>query len=111
MIKDWSDFVRESIGKRSEIIFTKKEINFLERRNKCTLQEMKEELCSLQHLTFAHKQTSTYQGKTEERFRCYFVYSGTRGRCYVLRFNHQIKAITVFPLGRRTLRKYKKRFK
>ena len=111
MIKDWSDFVRENIRKCSEIIFTKKEINFLERRNKCTLQEMKEELRSLEHLAFAYKQISTYQGKNEERFRCYVVYSGTRGRCYVLRFNHQIKVITVFPLGRRTLRKYKKRFK
>lgn len=108
---DWSGFVIENIRKRTEIIFTKKDNAFLERRNKIGIEEMKQELQSLKHLVFAHRQTITYLGKDEERFRCYFIYSNTKGRCYILRFNHQVKVITVFPLGRKTLVKYKRRFK
>jgi len=110
-MEDWSDFVIENIGKRAEIIFTKKDNAFLEGRNKITVEEMKEELWTAKCLFFTHRQIISYQGKEEERFKCYFVYSNTKGRCYVLRFNHQVKVITVFPLGRRTLVKYKRRFK
>jgi len=110
-MEGWHGFVIENIRRRTEIIFTKKDNAFLERRNKITIEEMKEELQTAEHLVFAHKQIITYQGKNEERFRCYFVYSNTKGRCYILRFNHQVKVITVFPLGRKTLVKYKRRFK
>ena len=110
-MEDWSDFVRESIVARNDIVFTKKENIFLESRNKASIKEMEQELRDPVYLVFAYKQVIHYQGRNEERFRCYFVYSNTKGRCYILRFNHQVKVITVFPLGRKTLVKYKKRFK
>ena len=72
---------------------------------------MKEEILNLKELTFTEKQTVEFEGKKEERFRCYFVYSRNRRRCYILNFNDKIKVITVFPLGRTTLKRYRKRFK
>jgi len=95
-----------------EVIFTKvRLIDWLCIRNNSTLGEMKEEIINLKYLVFTEKQEIKYNGEIEERFKCYFVYSGNRGRCYVLKFNHQIKVITVFPLGRTTLRRYGRRFK
>jgi hypothetical protein len=39
------------------------------------------------------------------------VYSGSKGRVYIIKFKDKIRVITVYPLGRRTLIKYKgKRF-
>ena len=114
MGKDWSEFVRKKIKKyvMNDILFTKLNLlDWLEERNKCTVKEMKSELHQLENLVFVEKQEVLYEGINEERYRCYFVYSRSRGRCYILRFNAPIKVITVFPLGRVTLRKYKKRFK
>ncbi len=112
--KDWSDVVKEKVKKYSEdqIVFTKSRlINWLCKRNKSTLEKMRNEIINSDALTFTEKQEIKYESEKEERFRCYFVYSGSKGRCYVLRFNHQIKVITVFPLGRTTLKKYRRRFK
>ena len=97
----------------SDIIFTKKKamLLWLAERNSSTLEELKVELKNLQYLVLMERQTAEFEGKTEERFRCYFVYSRTKGRCFVIKFNHQLKIVTVFPLGRTTLRKYKRKFK
>lgn len=81
------------------------------KRNNSTIDEMKNEILVLNKLTFTEKQDVEFEGQKEERFRCYFVYSGNRGRCYLLNFNDNIKVITVFPLGRTTLKRYRKRFK
>jgi len=45
----------------------------------------------------------------EIRYALYFVYSGKKGRVYVLTFKEKIRVITIYPLGRKTLSKYKKK--
>lgn len=112
--KDWSNVVKEKTKRYStdQIIFTKtKLIDWLCKRNNSNLDKMKDEIICLKSLTFSEKQEMEFEGVKEERFRCYFVYSNSKGRCYVLRFNNNIKVITVFPLGRTTLKRYRKRFK
>ena len=42
----------------------------------------------------------------EARYALYFIYSGARGRVYVLRFTDKIRIVTVYPLGRTTLKNY-----
>ncbi len=115
MVKsNWSIFVTEKVKKYSkdQIIFTKFHLlDWLCKRNNCTLDLMRNEILRLTDFVFCEKQEVEFNGKKEERFRCYFVYSNNRGRCYVLRFNRDIKIITVFPLGRTTLKKYGKKFK
>lgn len=112
--KDWSDIVKEKVKNylKDQIIFTKYHlVDWLCIRNKFTVEEMKEEVLNSKYLVFTERQEVEYEGVKEVRFRCYFVYSRNRGRCYILRFNHQIKIITVFPLGRTTLKRYRRRFK
>jgi len=112
--KDWSDVVKEKVKKYSkdQIIFTKSRlIDWLCRRNNSTVEEMINEVINSKDLVFSEKQEAEYDREIEIRFRCYFVYSRNRGRCYILRFNHQIKVVTVFPLGRTTLKRYRRRFK
>tara|TARA_Y100000310_G_scaffold238101_1_gene241450 strand:+ start:12 stop:359 length:348 start_codon:yes stop_codon:yes gene_type:complete len=112
--RDKSDVVKEKVKKYSEgqIAFTKSRIlDWLCKRNKTTVEKMKEEVLNLKDLTFTERQLVEFEGEKEERFRCYFVYSNNRGRCYVLKFDKQIKIITVFPLGRTTLKRYRKSFK
>ncbi len=112
--RDKSGVVKDKVKKYSKdkLVFTKSRIlNWLCKRNNTTVEGMKEEILNLKNLTFTEKQQVEYEGKKEERFRCYFVYSNNRGRCYVLKFDRQIKIITVFPLGRTTLKRYRKKFK
>ena len=112
--KDWSNNIKEKAKKYSkdQVIFTKtKLLDWLCKRNNSTVDKMKEEILNLKDLTFSERQEVEFEGEKEERFRCYFVYSNNKGRCYVLRFNDNIKIITVFPIGRTTLKKYRKRFK
>lgn len=112
--KDCSGAVKEKAKEYSKdtITFTKSRIiDWLCKRNNSTVEEMKEELLNPKNLVFTERQEVEFKKEKEERFRCYFVYSRNRGRCYVLRFNHQIKVITVFPLGRTTLKRYRRRFK
>jgi hypothetical protein len=115
MVKsDKSNVVKEKVKKYSkdQVIFTKSRIlDWLCKRNNITVDKMKDEVLNLKNLTFTQKQQIEHNGEKEERFRCYFVYSNNRGRCYVLKFDKQIKIITVFPLGRTTLKRYRKRFK
>ncbi len=112
--KDWSDVVKEKVKKYSkeQIIFTKSRIiDWLCKRNNSTIEDLKREVLDSTDLTFTERQEVEYEGETEERFRCYYVYSKTRGRCYVLKLDYKIEIITVFPLGRTTLKRYRKRFK
>jgi hypothetical protein len=112
--KDYSLFIKQKIKQHKEdsIYFTKSQlITWLCARNKSMVNKMKRELLDSKQLVFTEKQEVIYEGKKEERYKCYFVYSNTRGRCYVIRFNDVIKVITVFPLGRTTLKKYRRRFK
>lgn len=72
---------------------------------------MKNELLNGKNLVHVVKQEVVYLNQKEERFQCYFVYSKTKGRCYILKFEEVIKVITVFPLGRTTLKRYTRKFK
>jgi hypothetical protein len=86
-------------------------LNWLEERNNKTVEDMKSELLNPEKLMFAQEQSVCFKNNPEKRFRCYFVYSKSKGRCYILRFNKEVKVITAFPLGRKTLKRYKKTFK
>lgn len=114
MRKDWSEFIRTKVKEYdlSKVIFTKQKLlDWLANRNNCSIEDMKKEILDLKKLVFVDKQIVDFEGQKEERYRCYFIYSNTKGRFYILRFNGFIKVITAVPLGRRTIRKYKKRFK
>jgi len=39
------------------------------------------------------------------------VYSSKTGRVYVLKFTERIRVITVYPIGRQTLKNYKRKIK
>ena len=114
MVQDWSSYVKNKVKNYdlSDIKFTKVNLlSWLEQRNKSTIQDLKTEIYHPTNLKFVEKQEVTFQDKKEIRYKCYYIYSGSRGRCFILAFNSQIKVITVFPLGRITLSKYRKRFK
>ncbi|MCK5282474.1 MAG: hypothetical protein KAK00_03625 [Nanoarchaeota archaeon] len=71
MAKDWSNFVRNKIKEYeySNIRFTKvKMIDWLERRNKSTVSEMKEEVHTSSCLKFVDKQEVSFKGTVETRY-------------------------------------------
>ena len=115
MVKDWSIFVKNKIHNCiiSEIMFTKTGDNliWLAERNNCSLDDLKQELKNTEHLVFAEKQEVDHKGESETRFKCYYIYSNSRGRCFPLIIGEKIKIVTAFPLGRITLNKYRKRKK
>ena len=79
-----------------------KPIEYLEFRNSMTKEEIEKEILSLENLEFVEKQFI----EEDTRYALYYVYSGSRGRVYVLRFTNKIRIITVYPLGRTTLKNY-----
>ncbi len=81
-----------------------KPIGYLEFRNSMRRKEMEEEVLSCVDLKYVDKQYVN----AEKRYALYYVYSGSRGRTYVLRFCEKIRIVTVYPIGRMTLRKYKR---
>jgi len=84
-----------------------KPIDYLEFRNGCSKEKMEKEILDLGNSEFVEKQKE--QG--EIRYKLYFVYSSKTGRVYVLKFTEKIRVITVYPIGRNTLKNYKRRFK
>ena len=114
MSKNWIEVFKSKIKNfdNNTIVFTKsKQLDWLEERNDFSIEEMKYEILTSKGLVFVEKQEIEFQGITEERFKCYFVYSLSKGRCYVIKFNSIIKVVTVFPIGRATLKKYRKKLK
>lgn len=112
MTKNWYIFVKNRIDKYpiSEIKFTKEgdNLEWLAERNNCSLDDLKQELKTTEHLVLAEKQEVDYKGGPETRFKCYYIYSNSRGRCFLVIIGEKIKIITAFPLGRITLNKYRK---
>ena len=107
---DFSEQVKELIGKyeKEQIKFAKnKEI--LLKRIKASESEVKEEILGCENLEYTEKQKKD----NEARYVLFFVYSKKRGRIYVLTFSgSELIIITTFPMGRKTLIRYrKKRFK
>jgi len=111
--QDFSEFVKKKVSTfpYDKIIFTKKDISYLESRNGLSEGEMKEEIFNPKNLKFVEKQEREFRNSPETRYLCYFVHSNSKGRAYVLKFNSNIKIVTVFPIGKKTLRKYARTFK
>ena len=84
-----------------------KPIDYLEFRNGCSREEMEKEILSCNNSEFVEKQKE--EGET--RYKLYFVYSSKTGRVYVLKFTEKIRVITVYSLGRQTLKNYERKFK
>ena len=81
-----------------------KPIEYLEFRNSITKEEIEKEILNLENLEFVGKQF--IEGDT--RYALYYIYSGSKGRVYVVKFTDKIRIITIYPLGRTTLRNYKR---
>ncbi len=109
MTKEYSEEVKKLIRKyEKEKIMYGKPLDYLLFRNKTTKEEIEKEIIDCENLEFTEKQ----EKEEEIRYLLYFIYSRKRGRAYVLKFNEKIKIITIYPLGKRTLKRYhKKRFK
>jgi len=109
MAKDYSEEVKTLIiGYKKEDAEYGKPLEYLLSRNKMTKEEIVKEIFECKNLEFTEKQ----ERKGEIRYVLYFVYSRKKGRAYILRFNEKIRIITIYPIGKKTLRRYrKKRFK
>ena len=108
MVKDYAEEVKELIEKYKENGFEwGKPISYLEFRNGCSKEEMEREILDYSNVEFVEKQRE----REETRYKLYFVYSSKTGRVYVLKFTNKIRVITVYPLGRITLKNYKGKFK
>jgi hypothetical protein len=108
MKKNYSEEFKGLINKYKERGFDwGKPIDYLEFRNGCSKEDMEEEILDCENVEFVEKQRE----KGETRFKLYFVYSSKTGRVYVLKFTEKIRIITVYPLGRQTLKNYKRKFK
>ncbi len=108
MAKNYFEELRILIEKYKEKGFEwGKPIDYLEFRNGCSKEEMEKEILNYECVEFVDKQKE--QGET--RYKLYFVYSSKTGRVYVLKFTEKIRIITVYSIGRQTLKNYKRKFK
>ena len=107
MTEDYSEKIKEMIKNFSEKDFEfGKPVELLYfLSGGLTNEDMKKEILGCKNLEFTEKR----KVKGEIRYTLYFIYSNKRGRAYALTFRNKIRLITVFPLGRRTLKKYKRR--
>lgn len=106
--KDYTGEVKELIKKyKTEDIVFDKSLKYLSERNNAEENEFREEIISCKGITYTEKQEKPYG----TRYALFFIYNKKKGRCYVLEFNTSIVVVTIFPLGKRTLQRYKsKRF-
>jgi uncharacterized DUF497 family protein len=106
MTKDYSEDVKKLINQyKNEIIFGK-DIDFLIKRIKVSKEEIEKEILECKNLVLTEKQVK--DGET--RYALYFTYSKRKGRKYAVTFRDKnIRIITVFPMGRKTLKRYKKK--
>lgn len=108
MLKNYSEELISLIEKYKKSGFEwGKPIDYLEFRNGCSKEEMEKEILNCENIEFVEKQRE--QGET--RYKLYFVYDFKKGRVYVLKFTEKIRVITVYPLGKQTLKNYKRKFK
>ena len=103
---DYTKEVREFLKKYSdkEVIFGKDE-NYLLERISATKEEVVEDLFTNKDLIFTEKQDKI----SEIRYVLFYAYSKKKGRVYAITFLDKIRIITAYPLGRKTLLKYKKK--
>ncbi|PIN94275.1 hypothetical protein COU56_02695 [Candidatus Pacearchaeota archaeon CG10_big_fil_rev_8_21_14_0_10_31_9] len=95
------------INIKKKVLNGGKPIDYLEFRNGCSKEDLEREIINHDNIEFVEKQKE--QGET--RYKLYFVYSSKTGRVYVLKFTDKIRIITVYPIGRQTLKNYKRKFK
>lgn len=107
MIKNYSEEVKKIIEKyKKENITIGKEIDFLLKRNEVSREEIVSEILSCKNLFLTKKQVK--DGET--RYVLFFLYNNRKGRQYVITFrDKELRIITIFPLGRKTIKRYKKK--
>ncbi len=107
MIKNYSEEVKNLIGEYSkENIIFGKEIDFLLKRIEISKEEIENEILSCKNLSLTEKQIR----EGEARYVLLFIQSKRKGRQYIITFREkELRIITIFPLGRRTLRRYRKK--
>lgn len=107
MIKDYSKEVKDLVKKyKKENIEYGKPFDFLLKRVKANKEEVEEEILGCKNLSLTQKQTKD----REIRYALFFVYSKRKGRQYVITFReNKIRIITIFPLGRKTIKRYNKK--
>lgn len=107
MKKDYSNEVKEIIQKyKKDNIEYGKDLSFLIHRIKASKEEIDEEILKCDNLSFTEKQIR----EGEIRYALFFVYSKRKGRKYVITFrDSRLRIITIFPLGKKTLRRYRKK--
>ena len=102
-MKDYSEEFKNLIGQYKDKEFEYgKQIEYLEFRNGCSIEEMEKELLDFKYLKFVEKQIN----ENEKRYKTYHVYSSKKGRVYIVTFRHKIRVITIYTLGPGTLKKY-----
>ena len=106
-MEDYSNEVKEIIKKyKKERRVFGKPANSLISRIKSNRQEVESEILSCDNLLLTEKQ----EKDGEIRYRLYFVYSRKKGREYVITFRYNnLRIITIFPIGRKTIKKYRKK--
>jgi len=82
-----------------------KPIKYLEFRNNATKQDFEKDLSDFEDLEIIEKQ----KRDGEVRHALYFIYSKNKGRVYVIKLAEKIRIITIYPLGRKTLNKFRKK--
>jgi len=108
MKKDYLNELKENIKKYKDKGFEYgKPIKYLEFRNGISKEEIEKEIIELNNIEFVERQNI----ESEKRYKLYYIYSSRSGRVYVLKFTEKIRIITIYPLGRTTLKNYKRRFK
>jgi len=107
MTKDYSEELKELIDKYKNKGFRyAKPIALLLERINDTKENVEKELINLNNLKFCNKQ----ERKGETRYTLYYLYSHRKGRVYAITFEDKIVIVTIFPIGKKTLKKYKKKF-
>jgi len=107
MTKDYSEEVKELIKTYKNKGFRyAKPIDLLLERINDTKENVEKELIDLNNLKFCNKQ----ERKGETRYTLYYTYSNRKGRVYAITFEDKIVIVTIFPIGKKTLKKYKKKF-
>ncbi len=107
MTKDYSEEVMQLIKnyKKENIVFGK-EIDFLVKRIGISKEEIEKEILDCKNLFLTEKQFK--DGET--RYALFFIYGKRKGRQYVIIFREkEMRIITIFPLGRKTLKRYTKK--
>ena len=104
---NYSYEIKELIkGYKKEDIEYGKKLDFLIKRLKTDEKDITNEILDCNNLSYTEKQSRN----NEIRYALFFIYSRKKGRKYVVTFrDSKLRIITAIPLGRRTLKRYRKK--